>query len=72
MKRKKIKEEVVKIYLWSKVSLFLHNLCRELMVRNFLPAGSHWAKMGLIFPRTPFPSGNSIYSKVKQIASFEK
>ena len=36
------------------------------------PAGAHWAKMGLIFPRTPFPSENSLYSKVKQIASFEK
>ena len=38
----------------------------------FVHMGAHWAKMGLIFPRTPFPSGNSIYSKVKQIASFEK
>ena len=36
------------------------------------PPPPHWAKMGLIFPRTPFPSENSLYSKVKQIASFEK
>jgi len=42
------------------------------LVKNKKPPTPHWAKMGLIFPRTPFPSGNSIYSKVKQIASFEK
>ena len=36
------------------------------------PGGAHWAKMGLIIPHTPFPSEISIYSKVKQIAIFEK
>ena len=34
--------------------------------------GPHRAKMGLIFPLTPFPSQNSSFSKVRQIAIFWK